>query len=178
MVGSRFTSAAEQNYSPVEGEMMAVADGLFKTRYYTQGCEKLIVGVDHKPLLGLLNGKPLDQIDNSRLLRLKEKTLGWRFSIIHIPGKRNGGPDALSRAAFQESVQALGQDRRDSRCDRCDPQYEAQIFHMFHGSTEEQEQHRVQVREEMLAAIRSVTEPAFTVPTMEMDVSDELLASL
>ena len=49
---------------------------------------------------------------------------------------------------------------------------------MFHGSTEEQEQQRVQVREEMLAAIRSVTDPAFTVPTMEMDVSEELLASL
>ena len=96
MVGVRFTSAAEQNYLPVEGEMLA--DGLYKTIYYTQGCDKLIVGVDHKPLLGLLNSKPMDQIDNGRLLCLKEKTLGWRFRILHIPGKRNCGPDALSRA--------------------------------------------------------------------------------
>ena len=46
MVGSRFTSAAEQNYSAVEGELQGVVDGLHKTRYYTQGCGKLLVGVD------------------------------------------------------------------------------------------------------------------------------------
>ena len=164
MVGSRFTSAAEQNYSPVEGEMLAVADGLYKTRFYTQGCEKLIVGVDHKPLLGLLNGKPLDQIDNGRLLRLKEKTLGWRFKMIHIPGKRNGGPDALSRAVPQSHD---------------DPQSGELACHLYDdGSAGDEEQQRVQARREVLAAIRSVLDPAFTTPTVEMDVSNELLASM
>ena len=76
MVGSRFTSSAERNYAPVEGELLGVADGLHKTRYYTQGCKKLVLSVDHKPLVGILNGKPLEKIDNARLLRLKEKTLG------------------------------------------------------------------------------------------------------
>ena len=69
MMGSRFTSPAEQNYSPVEGELQAVVDGLHKSRYYSQGCEKLIVGVDHKPLLGIINGKRLEDIDNMRLRR-------------------------------------------------------------------------------------------------------------
>ena len=59
MVGSRFTSPAEQNYAPVEGELLGVADSLHRTRYYTQGCEKLVIGVDHKPLLGILNDRPL-----------------------------------------------------------------------------------------------------------------------
>ena len=64
MVGSCFTSAAEQNYSSVEGELQGVVDGLHKTRYYTQGCDKLMVGVDRKPLLSLLQGKRLEDIDN------------------------------------------------------------------------------------------------------------------
>ena len=96
MVGSSFTSPAESNYYPIEGECLGVANALKKTRYYTQGCEKLLVGVDHKPLLGVLNDKSLENIDNPRLMRLKEKTLGWRFQIIHIPGRKLGAPDAFS----------------------------------------------------------------------------------
>ena len=95
MIGSRFNNRAETNYSPVEGEALAVTNGLKKTRYYTLGCEKLTIGVDHKPLLGILNDTCLEDIDNPRLRRLKEKTLGWRYSLVHIPGTKLGGPDAM-----------------------------------------------------------------------------------
>ena len=98
MVGSSFNSPAEANYAPIEGECLGVASALHKTRYYTQGCDKLLVCTDHKPLLGILNDKEIEKIDNPRLIRLKEKTLGWRFKIIHVPGKKLCGPDALSRA--------------------------------------------------------------------------------
>ena len=57
-----------------------------------------MICTDHKPLLGVLNDRSMESIDNPRLVRLKEKTLGWRFKIIHIPGKKLCGPDALSRA--------------------------------------------------------------------------------
>ena len=30
-------------------------------------------------------------------MRLVQKTLSWRFSVIHIPGKQLAGPDTLSR---------------------------------------------------------------------------------
>ena len=96
-VGARFTSAAESRYSPTEGEALAVANALHKTRYFTLGCPDLVIGVDHKPLLGIFNDKPLDAIDNRRLRNLKEHTLGWRFRMVYIPGKQHGGPDALSR---------------------------------------------------------------------------------
>ena len=168
MVGSRFTSAAEQNYSPVEGEMLGVADGLYKTRYYTLGCEKLVVGVDHKPLLGLLNGKSLDQIDNSRLLRLKEKTLGWKFRIIHIPGKRNGGPDALSRAGAHEKF-AMTEPSTEQVCYMEDEGCAA---------AGDEEHMRILDRRGVMAAIRSVLDPSLTAPTVEMDASNELLASM
>jgi hypothetical protein len=39
----------------------------------------------------------LDAIDNPRLVRLKQKTLGWQFTTVYIPGKLLGGTDALSR---------------------------------------------------------------------------------
>ena len=39
----------------------------------------------------------MDGIDNPRLRRLKEKTLGWQFGMVHVPGRLHGGPDALSR---------------------------------------------------------------------------------
>ena len=102
-VGSRFTSAAESRYSPSEGEALAVVNALEKTKYFTLGCNNLTIGTDHKPLLGLFKDRSLDGIDNPRLRRLKEKTFGWSFAMFHIPGRRHGGPDALSRYGLQSA---------------------------------------------------------------------------
>ena len=44
MVGSRFTHAVEANYSATEGELLAQADALHKTKYFTLGCPQLILG--------------------------------------------------------------------------------------------------------------------------------------
>ena len=97
MAGGRFTKPAESRYSPVEGELLAVADALYKSRHFVLGCDKLVVAVDHKPLLGLLNDKSLADIENPRLLMLKEKTLWFNFEVIWVPGSKNGGPDYMSR---------------------------------------------------------------------------------
>ena len=97
MVGSRFTHAAEVSFSATEGKLLAQADTLHKTKYFTLGCQQLILGTDHMPLLGLMANRNLDSIDNPRLVCLKQKTLGWRFKIVYIPDKKLGGTDALSR---------------------------------------------------------------------------------
>ena len=76
LAGSRFNSKAEANYSPTE-------DALHKAKYFILSCQDLTVGMDHKPLLGILNDKSLEAIDNPKILRLKEKTLVWRFKIVH-----------------------------------------------------------------------------------------------
>ena len=86
LVGSRFTHSAESRYAPIEGEALAVADALDKARYFVLGCRNLIVAVDHKPVLKILGDRSLEDISNSRLRNLKEKTLRYRFSIIHVPG--------------------------------------------------------------------------------------------
>ena len=86
MVGSRFTIPAEGNYSPTEGKILGVVNALQKTKFFTLRCPHLYVGTDHKPLLGLLSADvALEKVDNPRLVRLKEKTLGWVFSSIYIP---------------------------------------------------------------------------------------------
>ena len=76
---------------------MAVEWGLENTRHYTLGNTKLMVATDHKPLLKILGDRKLEDIANPRLENLKEKTLRWHFSIIHIPGKLHIGPDTMSR---------------------------------------------------------------------------------
>ena len=105
LAGGRFTKPAESRYSPVEGECLAVSDALFKARHFVLGCPNLIIAVDHKPLLGILNDKSLADIDNPRLLMLKEKTLWFNFDVIHVPGKIHHGPDYMSRQGQYDTTQ-------------------------------------------------------------------------
>ena len=92
LAGSRFLSPAEQRYAAIEGEALAVAWGLEQTKYFTQGCDNLLVITDHKPLVKIFGDRTLDEITNSRLFRLKQ-----RFDIEHLPGKSNSAADAASR---------------------------------------------------------------------------------
>ena len=71
LAGSRFLSPAESRYAPIEGEALAVAWGLEQSRYFTQGCDKLTVVTDHKPLVKIFGDRTLDEIANPRLFRLK-----------------------------------------------------------------------------------------------------------
>ena len=97
LIGSRFLHDAEERYAPIEGECLAVVYGLKKCRYFVLGCQDLILATDHKPLLGVLNDRSLADMDNKRLLLLKEKTLEFKFEIIHVPGRLHTGPDSMSR---------------------------------------------------------------------------------
>ena len=97
LVGSRFTHAAESRYAPIEGEALAVADALDKARHFVLGCKNLTIAVDHQPLLKIFGDRSLDNISNTRLRNLKEKTLRYRFRMVHIPGVKNRAPDTLSR---------------------------------------------------------------------------------
>ena len=71
------------------------------------GCDKLVVAVDHKPLLGLLNDKSLADIENPRLLMLKEKTLWFNFEVVWIAGSKHCGPDYMSRRTKEARLDCL-----------------------------------------------------------------------
>ena len=119
--GSRFTRPAEKNYSPVEGECLAAEWAMNKCKYFLLGCKSFILGVDHKPLLGILNDKEMDQIDNRRLARLKEKTLKFNFTMVHIPGRLHKTADATSRQPVSEPKDDDYDDMLGLACIRSDP---------------------------------------------------------
>ena len=97
LAGSRFLTSAEQRYAPVEGEALAIAWSLEQTQYFTQGCSNLLVVTDHKPLTKIFGDRTLDEIANTRLFRLKQRTLPWHFKITYLPGVTNHAADATSR---------------------------------------------------------------------------------
>ena len=74
-----------------------MAWSLEQTRFFTLGCDDLLVVTDHKPLVKLLGDRTLDEIHNTRLFRLKQRTLPWYYRISHLPGKTNSAADAMSR---------------------------------------------------------------------------------
>ena len=65
LAGSRFLTSAEQRYAPIEVEALAVACGLEQSKYFTQGCNDLLVVTDHKPLVKILGDRTLDEISNT-----------------------------------------------------------------------------------------------------------------
>ena len=107
LAGSRFLQQAESRYAPVEGEALAVAWALEQTRFFTQGCDDLLIVTDHKPLVKILGDRTLDEIQNTRLFRLKQRTLPWRYRITHLPGKTNHAADAISRYPASDGSPSL-----------------------------------------------------------------------
>ena len=103
--GSRFLSTAEKNYAVCELECLGIQWAIEKCRLYLLGTQFLVV-TDHKPLLGILNGRDLDSIQNTRLQRITTKLLGYNFRVQWIPGKKQVIADALSRyPVFQPEVE-------------------------------------------------------------------------
>ena len=68
-------------------------------------CDNLVIVTDHKPLIKIFGDRTLDEITNSRLFRLKQRTLPWRFEIRHLPGTSNHAADATSRHPSQSSTE-------------------------------------------------------------------------
>ena len=52
---------------------------------------------DHKPLVKLLGNRTLDEIQNRRLINLKERTFPWKFGVSWVAGRTIPAPDATSR---------------------------------------------------------------------------------
>ena len=97
LAGSRFLKGPEERYAAIEGEALAIVWGLEQSKYFTQGCPDLIVVTDHKPLTKIFGDRSLDEISNTRLFRLKQKTLPWYFRVKHMAGDTNCAADAMSR---------------------------------------------------------------------------------
>ena len=51
--------------APIEGQHLAVACGPEQSRYFTQGCDHLVVVTDHKPLAKTMSDRTIDEVNNS-----------------------------------------------------------------------------------------------------------------
>ena len=77
---------------------------------FVLGCQNLIVITDHKPLLSIFNNRDLCTIMNSQILKLKENTLQYSFTIPYCPSKWHKAADAVSRnppKASQSSISSI-----------------------------------------------------------------------
>ena len=74
-----------------------MVDAFQKAKHFILGCTDLIIAVDHKPLLKVFGDRSLENIQNPRLFNLKEKTLQFRFRMVHVPGVCHAAADAVSR---------------------------------------------------------------------------------
>ena len=92
--------------------------GLEQTEFFTQGYDNLVVVTEHKPLVKIFDDRTLDEITNTRLFRLKQRILLWRFEIFHMPGLSNQAADATLRhpvsCNFIATVSPLEHDSSDA----------------------------------------------------------------
>ena len=87
--------------------LKVVARRLKQPRYLIQVCDDLVVVTDHKPLTKILDNRTLDEINNSRIFRLKQRRPPWYFKVAHLPGKTNAADDATSRHPSQSEYAEL-----------------------------------------------------------------------
>jgi DNA-binding protein Fis len=103
--GSRSLIDAETRYAVIELEATAIAWAVNNCRHYLIGCPTFTVYTDHRPLVGIFE-KDMTDIDNPRLVRLREKLLGYNFNVEWINGKANAAADALSRSPIASVIVA------------------------------------------------------------------------
>ena len=97
LCGSRHLTSAEQNYSTLEGEALAIVWCLKKARLFLLGCPNLTFVTDHHALTKIFQDKELKDITKPRMLNLKEKTLMYTFRVKFLRGEANRAADMLSR---------------------------------------------------------------------------------
>lgn len=94
---SRSLSKAEQNYSQLDKEALALVFGVERFHQYLWGIP-FQAHTDHKPLLGLLGAnKPVPVQASPRVIRWALKLSAYKYELIYKPGKELGHADALSR---------------------------------------------------------------------------------
>ena len=120
--GSKFCSPAESRYHPIEGEALAATYGLHKCKFFVLGLNNLILTIDHKPLIPIFGkDQQLEDIENPRILNFKLKSLMFRFTVTHVPGKRNVTADTFSRRYDAPSNRPGGTDSTKSNEESLSP---------------------------------------------------------
>ena len=95
--GSCSHSETQQRYTTIELRCLAIKWAVNKCNFYLRGLPAFIVLTDHRPLMGIFH-KQLHELDNARLMRMREKLTNFSFELKWVKGKTQIITDALSRA--------------------------------------------------------------------------------
>ena len=95
---SRALTSAEENYSQIEKEMLAICFSCMKFHQYVYG-KSTIVHTDHRPLESILK-KPIAKA-SPRLQRMILQLQRYDLDVKYVPGKYLYVADTLSRAYIQ-----------------------------------------------------------------------------
>ncbi|XP_037503251.1 uncharacterized protein LOC119378078 [Rhipicephalus sanguineus] len=93
---SRSLTNAEQRYSQIEKEALAVAWAVHRFDQYVRGLN-FTVETDHQPLV-TLHGNPYLDTMPPRIQRFRIKLMRYQFNVVYVPGKQLATADTLSRA--------------------------------------------------------------------------------
>jgi len=99
---SRLLNKAEQNYSAIEKELLAIVYCVRHFRLYLYG-RKFQLVTDHKPLVWVNSVKD----PTSRLVRWRLKLQEYEYDIVYKAGKSNVNADALSRNPITQQALPL-----------------------------------------------------------------------
>ena len=88
-------SKDEGKCAVVELELLAIQWAVQKCRLYLAGTDFEVI-TDHQPLIGIMNGRNLDAIQNMRIRRLRSKLLVYRFNVRRTLGRTQCIAVALS----------------------------------------------------------------------------------
>ena len=90
-------SKTQQRCATIELEGLAIRWAVNKCDFSLRGLLAFTVLTDHRPLVGIFR-KQLHELDNARLMRMREKLTNFSFKVKWVEGKTNMIANALSRA--------------------------------------------------------------------------------
>ena len=81
--GSKSFTPAQQRYTYIELECLAIIWAIQKCEFYLKGLPDFTVATDHRPLVGTFS-KGISDLINPRLQRLCEKVSGYQFTVTYL----------------------------------------------------------------------------------------------
>ena len=115
---------------------MAIQWAIKKCEFYLRGLPTFDVLTDHRPLVGIFR-KQLSQLENNRLMRMREKIIEFTFEVRWVEGKTHYIADALSRApVFAPEEEEFTIDCAITHCRQIKERSE--IMHTFAGLQQEE----------------------------------------